>query len=148
MTARFRRLVEAGCLVALAACGGTPRPDADTATPDSTEPDVITDADTLGPQPVEPGFRLLGTEPFWSLTIDSTGLRFTTPEDTAGARFGFTHAVMAGDSLRWNSVGAAGAIEAVVAPARCSDGMSDKVWPYRASVTLGTTRYTGCAERR
>ena len=25
--------------------------------------------------------RALGTEPFWALDIDSTGLRFTTPQD-------------------------------------------------------------------
>jgi uncharacterized membrane protein len=136
-------------IAAIAACGGEPRqPAADSSTPDNTEPDIITDADTLGPQPVEPAFRLLGNEPFWNLTIDSTGIRFRTPEDTAGLRFGFTHAVMVGDSLRWNSVGDAGMIEAVVAAAECSDGMSDKVWPYRSRVTIGAQRYTGCAERR
>ena len=75
-------------IAAIAACGGEPRqPAADSGAPDSTEPDIITDADTLGPQPVEPGFRLVGNEPFWNLTIDPTGLRFRTPEDTAGLRF-------------------------------------------------------------
>jgi uncharacterized membrane protein len=29
-------------------------------------------------------FRAVGTEPFWALEIDSTGLRFRTPDDTAG----------------------------------------------------------------
>jgi uncharacterized membrane protein len=150
----MRRLLGIAWLAGLAACAGAPdRRGSDTAgpataAPDSTEPDFITDADTLGPQPVEPAFRLLGNEPFWNLTIDSTGLRFRTPEDTAGLRFGFTRAVAVGDSLRWNSVGDAGRIEAIVAPATCSDGMSDRVWLYRARVTIGTRRYTGCAERR
>jgi uncharacterized membrane protein len=135
--------------MALACAGEARRPsDSASAVPDSTDPDVITEADTTGPEPVDPSFRLIGTEPFWGLFIDSTGLRFTTPDDTAGQRFGFTRAVLAGDSLRWNSVGDAGEIEAVVVPATCSDGMSDKVWPYRARVVVGRTTYEGCAEKR
>ncbi|MBC7897791.1 MAG: hypothetical protein H7066_20395 [Cytophagaceae bacterium] len=134
--------------VALMACAGETERHADSAAPDSTKPDVITEADTTGPEPVEPAFRLLGTEPFWNLQIDSVGLRFRTPEDTAGQVFGATRAVLVGDSLRWNSVGDAGMIEAVVAPEQCSDGMSDKTWPYRARVVLGKTTYTGCAEKQ
>lgn len=145
------------CVVGLALCLGgcaketrtaTDSTAAVTAAPDSTEPDVITGADTTGPELVEPSFRLVGNEPFWNLQIDSTGLRLRTPEDTAGKVFGFTHAVRVGDSLRWNSVGDAGVIEAVVAPEKCSDGMSDKTWPFRARVVIGKTTYTGCAEKR
>lgn len=133
--------------VSLLACVGETVRTGDAAA-DSTEPDVITEADTSGPEPVEPAFRLLGNEPFWNLQIDSTGLRFRTPEDTAGQVFGATRAVLVGDSLRWSSVGDAGMIEAVVAPEKCSDGMSDKTWGYRARVVLGKTTYTGCAERQ
>ncbi|MGQ0646627.1 MAG: hypothetical protein ACT4P7_03590 [Gemmatimonadaceae bacterium] len=86
----------------------------DSTVPDSTDPDIVTD--TLGPQPVSPAFRLIGNEPFWGLTIDSTGMRFRTPEDTAGLRFGASIPVMVGDSLRWNSLGEGGTIEAIVVP--------------------------------
>jgi uncharacterized membrane protein len=134
--------------VCLLACAGETARTVDSAAPDSTEPDVITEADTTGPEPVEPAFRLLGNEPFWNLQIDAAGLRFRTPEDTAGQVFGATRAILVGDSLRWNSVGDAGIIEAVVAPAQCSDGMSDKTWPFRARVVLGKTTYVGCAERQ
>lgn len=101
------------------------------------------------PPPADPAFRLLGTEPFWSLSIDSTGFRFTTPEDTAGRRFPASRAVMAGDSLRWNTLADDGTdVEVVVAPADCSDGMSDRKWTWRARVQLGSRTWQGCAERR
>lgn len=142
-----------GLAVCVGACTRETRPATDstaavTATPDSTEPDIITESDTTGPEPVDPAFKLIGTEPFWALYIDSTGLRFTTPEDTAGQKFGSSRAVLHGDSLRWNSIGDAGMIEAVVVPAKCSDGMSDKEWPYRARVEIGSRKYEGCAEKR
>ena len=143
----------AAVLVLLACTSEPPRlvgrdADSGTSAPGSTEPDVITEFDTLGPAPIEPSFRLAGNEPFWSLTIDSAGLRFRTPEDTSGQRFAATLAVLHGDSLRWNSSNDNGMIEVVVAPARCPDTMADKVWPYRATVLVGKARYTGCGERR
>lgn len=93
-----------------------------------------------------PSFRLVGNEPFWSLTIDASGMTFRTPEDTVGERFGAATPVMAGDSLRWNSVGDAVPVEAVVIHERCPDSMADKTWPYRAGVRIGTARYEGCAQ--
>lgn len=111
-----------------------------------TEPEFVTDEDTLGPEPVEPAFQLAGTEPFWGLRVDSTGLWYSTPDDSAGKRFAFTRAVLHGDSLRWNSLAQDGTpIEAVVVRRKCSDGMSDIAWEYSGRVTLGAVRYDGCA---
>ena len=129
------------------ASSDTARAAADTSAVEPTEPDIITEADTTGPGPEVPRYVLFGNEPFWSLTIDSAGLRFRTPEDTTGVRFGTTTPVLVGDSLRWNSVGDEGMVEAIVAPARCSDGMSDSTWSYRARLTIGKREYTGCARR-
>lgn len=132
-----------------AACGcGAPPAATDSLGSGTTEPDIVTHADTAAPEPVDPSFRLVGTEPFWALHIETSGMRFTTPEDTAGLRFGAARAVSVGDSLRWNSVGDRGVIEAVITRTPCSDGMSDKTWPYRARVEIGKTTYEGCAEQR
>jgi uncharacterized membrane protein len=138
-----------GLLLLLAACARQGQPASDTALVTEAEPEIITDADTLGPSPELPTFQLIGTEPFWGLRIDSVGMTFTTPVDTAGERFPSSTPVLVGDTLRWNSLDSAGRmVEAIVITAPCSDGMSDKVWSHRARVIIGREQYDGCAERR
>ena len=63
----------------LASCGDTP--------PRSADSSVVAAPDTAATVATAEPLRALGTEPFWSLDIDSTGLRFRTPEDTSGMRF-------------------------------------------------------------
>src|ERR1044071_4582609 len=90
-------------------------------------------------------FRALGTEPFWNLDIDSAGMRFRTPEDTAGIRFPAIVPRITGDTMHWQSPAA---IDVRLWPSRCSDGMSDREWAYTAIVRVNGTTYRGCAERR
>jgi len=115
---------------------------------DSTEPDLVTAEDTMAAVPAGPAFRLLGNEPFWSLEIDSTGMVFRTPEDSAGNRFPPSQPVLVGDTLRWNSANQVSEVEAIVVPQPCSDTMSDKTWTHKAIVTIDRRRLEGCAERR
>lgn len=93
-------------------------------------------------------FHAIGTEPFWSLDIGPSGLRFTTPEDTLGIRFPPVSADASGDTIQWRASAARGSLEARLWPGSCSDGMSDRVWQYHASVRVDTTAYRGCAESR
>jgi len=93
-------------------------------------------------------FHAIGTEPFWSLDVGPTGLRFRTPEDTLGALFPPVAALASGDTLRWTTSSGSASVEARLWPGTCSDGMSDRVWPYHAAVRLDTTAYRGCAEPR
>ncbi|MBK8248537.1 MAG: hypothetical protein IPK85_14180 [Gemmatimonadetes bacterium] len=138
-----------GLLLLLVGCARAEQPANDTATVAATEPEILTDADTLGRQPEPPVFQLIGTEPFWGLRIDSNGMIFTTPVDTAGEQFPPSTPVLVGDTLRWNSLDSAGhMVEAIVITAPCSDGMSDKRWSHRARLTIGGDLYEGCAERR
>lgn len=95
-----------------------------------------------------PAFRLVGNEPFWAVHIDSTLIRYTTPDDTSGTRFPPVKPLQLGDTLRWTSSNPQTIIEAWVVPESCSDGMSDRTWPYRASVQVGDRKLQGCAERR
>jgi uncharacterized membrane protein len=92
--------------------------------------------------------RAIGTEPFWGLDIDSTGLRFTTPEDTKGIRWPPLTPTISGDTARWAGETERAAVDARIWPARCSDGMSDRVWPYTAVVRIDSTTYRGCAASR
>jgi uncharacterized membrane protein len=95
-----------------------------------------------------PSFRLVGNEPFWAVHIDSSVIRYLTPEDTSGTRFPPVKPLQLGDTLRWTSSTPASIIEAWVVPGSCSDGMSDRTWSYRASVQVGDRKLQGCAERR
>jgi uncharacterized membrane protein len=90
-------------------------------------------------------FRVVGTEPFWALEINATGLRFVTPEDTAGARYPMSSPVSSGDTLRWHATMGGRTLDARVWPAACSDGMSDRIWTHRALVRVDSVTYRGCA---
>lgn len=89
-----------------------------------------------------------GTEPFWGLDIipDSAGYtaRFSTPDDIDGSSFEVAR--FAGN----NGVGFSGelgerAVQISLTPGDCSDGMSDRSYPYIATVALGDATLYGCA---
>jgi uncharacterized membrane protein len=91
-------------------------------------------------------FRAIGTEPFWGLIIDSAGLRFTTPDDTMGIRFPPITPSITSDTLHWTGETERATIDARIWPDRCSDGMSDRIWPQAAIVSIDGIVYRGCAE--
>lgn len=92
--------------------------------------------------------RALGTEPFWALDIDSSGLRFITPDDTSGMRFPPIAPIAAGDTMVWTGATERAAFDVRIWREQCSDGMSDRVYPYAARVRIDATDYRGCADRR
>lgn len=105
--------------------------------------------DSVAPSPAPLGpLRAIGTEPFWGLDIDTTGLRFTTPDDMTGIHWPPRAPLVTGDTWRWAGESGRAAIAARIWPARCSDGMSDRVYPYAAFVRVDGTDYRGCAASR
>ena len=138
------RIVIAESALALAACqpvGGDDRAapaQADNATipdPESTEPYAGIGADET--------VRLTGTEPFWGGQMAGTRLTYTTPEAPAGrtidvARF----AGRGGLSFSGSLDGAA--LELTVTALACSDGMSDRSYPFTATLKLGDELRSGC----
>ena len=93
-------------------------------------------------------FHVIGTEHFWGLDLGPSGIRFTTPEDTFGIRFPPVAADASGDTLHWMASVERATLDARVWPGTCSDGMSDRAWPYHATVHVDTIAYHGCAETR
>jgi uncharacterized membrane protein len=92
-------------------------------------------------------YRAVGNEPFWSVNIDANGLRFSSPEDSAGVSFPAVEPVAHGDTLQWTSKSEHGQIMVSIWPDSCSDGMSDRVWSHASTVKLNETWYHGCATR-
>lgn len=89
-----------------------------------------------------------GTEPFWGLDIipdgDGYTARYSSPEDIDGTRFAVTR--FAGN----NGVGFSGdmqgrALQVSLTPGDCNDGMSDRSYPFIATVALGDVTLYGCA---
>ena len=86
---------------------------------------------------------LVGTEPFWNVAIDKGEALYTTPENQPGTRFAVTR--FAGN----NGLGFSGELDgraftATLTPGDCSDGMSDRTFPFVATIALGEETLRGC----
>ena len=104
--------------------------------------------------------ELTGTEPFWGMTIDPTETpgadmassgsadavaAYSTPENIDGTRFALER--FAGN----NGIGFTGTLDGgekvtvTITPGDCSDGMSDRTYPFTATARIGERRLKGCA---
>lgn len=86
-------------------------------------------------------YRALGTEPFWSLELDgrqmvfseaNTGLPVIEPQPRA--IHGFAGDIYQGKRISLN----------IVHGQRCSDGMSDRVYPDKVQVRVDERSFEGC----
>lgn len=87
--------------------------------------------------------NLVGTEPFWGVRIEGTRANYTNPERPEGSDFTVTR--FAGN----NGLGYSGSMDGInvsitLTPGECSDGMSDRVFPYVATIALGEETLRGC----
>jgi heat shock protein HslJ len=94
---------------------------------------------TMGPPAPPAPYHALGTEPFWNLLIDEHDLTFTQPDAapiqqrTPAVIHGFAGEIYQTPRINVNIV-----------HAKCSDGMSDRVYPDKVQVTVDGTRFNGC----
>ena len=98
------------------------------------------------------GFDLngFGNEPFWSLEI-SKKLNLIDFNDVGSQRyyhFSYTIPEKKGDVAAYKSTSSDGqmTIEIVVKKCNCSDGMSDKTYPFNVEISLNGKKYSGCAQ--
>lgn len=86
---------------------------------------------------------LTGTEPFWNLTITRDTALWTTPENPQGTRFTLTR--FAGNGgLGFNGMLDGKPLVAALTPGACGDGMSDRTYPFVATIALGGETLRGC----
>lgn len=93
-----------------------------------------------------------GTEPFWSITISKQGIVFSTP-DVKKQTFPYVTPLKAqgrpADLVRVYRLRGRGNNTLIVQKvSACSDGMSDKNYPYSAIFIRGNTVLEGCAEQQ
>lgn len=106
-------------------------------------------APVVAPRPPAPSsfdgaFNLVGTEPFWNMTIRPGGLTLTRPDhaDLTAANPGFTEL---GKSALWTATADKSRLTVTLTKASCSDGMSDRRYAYAAKVSLWGATLSGCA---
>jgi uncharacterized membrane protein len=86
---------------------------------------------------------LTGTEPFWGITIENDVATYSDPENPEGSVFEVSR--FAGN----NGLGFSGKLDGAavimtVTPGECSDGMSDRTFPFTATIALGEDKLVGC----
>ena len=128
----------AGALL-LASCGSGQQAAAPTPAATTPEPDPV----ALSFLPAE--FRATGTEPFWSIAVTKTQLTYTTPENQAGVTVPVIRQDGAENALFTATI-AGQPLQLLITPGACSDGMSDKTYPWTVEKTLGEDSVDGCAE--
>jgi len=137
MSVRFpnRTAIALALFAALAACGqgsgtGVPGDSLD------TRPFAGIAADEV--------LQLTGTEPFWGGEIAGDSLTYTTPEDPDGTPVTVERFAGRGGLSFSGEIGGA-RLDMMVSPAECSDGMSDRTYPFTVSLKLGDDVRYGCA---
>ena len=90
--------------------------------------------------------RLTGTEPFWGATITDGKLTWSTPENIDGVTVPVERFAGRG-GLSFSGEIEGSSLDVAVTPGDCSDGMSDRTYPFTATVQIGSTQYNGCAWR-
>lgn len=132
----MRALVGLGLALALAAC--------DTSAPVKSAGEKAPEA-KLGSVVLDAPIRALGTEPFWHVDIEATGLVLTRidQQPLTAPNNGFE---ANGNVVLWTSaLPDQTPLKITLTGADCSDGMSDRIYPLSAMIEIGTETLTGCA---
>jgi len=88
--------------------------------------------------------RFLGTEPFWGGSVSGDQMTYETPEKPAGERI--TVARFAGrGGLSYSGTLASANLTMTITPGSCSDGMSDRRFPFTVTLQIGDALRNGCA---
>jgi uncharacterized membrane protein len=97
--------------------------------------DLIAKGDTL---------HFIGTEPFWGGEVAGDILTYRTPEEPEGQRFPISRFDGRGGLSYSGSLNGAPFTIAITA-GTCSDGMSERAYPFVATLKLGDQMRNGCA---
>ena len=128
-----------GCVAAISACSQTPG-------------EITRDTEPFSGIASSAAITAVGNEPFWNMMVEPDGggegeaftATYSTPENIEGSTFAVKR--FAGN----NGIGLSGTLDGqsvslALTPGECSDTMSDRTYPYTATLAIGDTTLTGCA---
>lgn len=88
--------------------------------------------------------RFTGNEPFWGGEVAGGMLTYATPENSGGEAIPVER--FAGrNGVSWSGSLDGAPFTLAVTPGECSDGMSDRSYPFVAMVSIGGEDREGCA---
>ena len=87
--------------------------------------------------------RFSGTEPFWGGRVSGGTLTYSTPENPDGETVAVERFAGRG-GVSFSGKLSGGAFEMMVTPLACSDGMSDRTYPFTVTLKLGEELRNGC----
>lgn len=85
-----------------------------------------------------------GTEPFWGGDVTGRQLTYKSPEHPEGQSITVSRFAGRG-GLSYSGTLDGAAFTMAITSGRCSDGMSDQVYPYVVTLQWGDTMRSGCA---
>jgi uncharacterized membrane protein len=95
-------------------------------------------------------FLARGTEPFWAFVQTATGAIYSVPGGLMGGvdeMYYTTIETISGTTIivAATPIATGSLIQVTLVPGTCSDGMSDIIYPYNATLVLPSETRTGCA---
>lgn len=88
--------------------------------------------------------RFTGTEPFWGATAQGDQLVYTTPERPEGTTIAVKRFAGRG-GLSFSGMLDGAKFDLTITPGECSDGMSDRTYPFTATLLVAGETRKGCA---
>lgn len=88
--------------------------------------------------------RFTGTEPFWGGTVSGAALTYETPDNPEGEPVAVERFAGRG-GLSWSGRLRDQRFVLAVTPGECSDGMSDRIFPFVATLEVEGGQRSGCA---
>jgi len=100
-------------------------------------------APTFGGIAEDEVIRFTGTEPFWGGRVEGSMLTYSTPENSDGETF-MVKRFAGNHGLGLSGKSGAAAFDMTVTPGECSDGMSDRLYPFTVTVSIDGDVREGC----
>jgi len=88
--------------------------------------------------------QFTGTEPFWGGSVTGSQLTYTTPETIDGRSIEVKRFTGQG-GLGYSGTLDGAPFDLMVTDGECSDGMSDRSYPFTATLRIGEETRRGCA---
>jgi uncharacterized membrane protein len=145
MTSTLRFALPLAALLALAGCQPPARNDtgASSANRDVTETQGADDKQPFNGIAPSETLRFTGTEPFWGGTVAGDIVTYMTPENQAGESIAVQRFAGRG-GVSFTGTRDGGDFALMVTPGTCSDGMSDRTYPFTVTLKLADETRRGC----